>query len=232
MTEDAQRAAFEIKASCDEISRILLRWHWEQKPGSHKFHSLIQHIGRREAEDPEYYSGLPDVSRKTDWEQLDTTICMRVLTDKEENASKSLDLLGDTPRPGAARQACHTVRNARNEAAHATDDEGAKQAALLFRDAVEALENGYAGTALSTGELETYYRMAEEFLALTEAKPSRKRKASNKRGGSGSSGREQASKQVQRKKKKQSRDRRVLAVLLLFAAVGLLIRAWSMGLLG
>ena len=35
MPEDALQAAFEIKTACDEISRRLLRWHWEHKPGAH-----------------------------------------------------------------------------------------------------------------------------------------------------------------------------------------------------
>ena len=29
MAEQALQAAFEIKTACDEISRRLLRWHWE-----------------------------------------------------------------------------------------------------------------------------------------------------------------------------------------------------------
>ena len=32
MPEEALQAAFEIKTACDEISRRLLRWHWEHKP--------------------------------------------------------------------------------------------------------------------------------------------------------------------------------------------------------
>ena len=31
MPEEALQAAFEIKTACDEISRRLLRWHWEHK---------------------------------------------------------------------------------------------------------------------------------------------------------------------------------------------------------
>ncbi len=33
MPEQALQVAFEIKTACDEISRRLLRWHWERKPG-------------------------------------------------------------------------------------------------------------------------------------------------------------------------------------------------------
>ena len=35
MPEQALQVAFEIKTACDEISRRLLRWHWERKPGAH-----------------------------------------------------------------------------------------------------------------------------------------------------------------------------------------------------
>ena len=31
MPDEALQTAFEIKTTCDEISRKLLRWHWEQK---------------------------------------------------------------------------------------------------------------------------------------------------------------------------------------------------------
>ena len=84
---------------------------------------------------------------KNSWQQLDTTICMRVLLDPEKDAAKPLDLLGNTSDPGAARRACNAVRTARNEAAHATDHTDAAQAAILFNEAVESLEDGYVGTA-------------------------------------------------------------------------------------
>ena len=77
MPEEYLQAAFEIKASCDEISRRILRWHWESKPGAHGFDSLLEHILRRQEESPAYYGHMPDVSRKTSWQQLDTTLCMR-----------------------------------------------------------------------------------------------------------------------------------------------------------
>ncbi len=38
------RLAFEIKTACDEISRRLLRWHWEHKPGRHSLDALLEHI--------------------------------------------------------------------------------------------------------------------------------------------------------------------------------------------
>lgn len=165
MPEEYLQVAFEIKATCDEISRRLLRWHWEQKPGSHTVDSLLQHLAVRRQESPLYYDRLPDLERKTSWQQLDTTLCMRVLLDPEKDASHPLDLLGNTAHPSAARRACNAVRTARNEAAHAADRTGGVQAAMLFDEAVERLEEGYAGAAFSEKELQKYYRLAEEYLS-------------------------------------------------------------------
>ena len=121
MAEEYLQAAFEIKAACDDISRKLLRWHWEQKPGAHSVDALLKHLAQRQKESPDYYERLPELSGRTSWQQLDTTLCMRVLLDPEKDAARPLDLLGDTPRPAAARRACNAVRMARNEAAHASD---------------------------------------------------------------------------------------------------------------
>ena len=95
MQDEALQAAFEIKTECDEISRRLLRWHWEQKPGSHSLDALLRHIAQRQKESPDYYDRMPDLSGKTSWQQLDTTLCMRVLLDPEKDAAKPLDLLGN-----------------------------------------------------------------------------------------------------------------------------------------
>ena len=165
MVDETLQAAFEIKTACDEISRKLLRWHWEQKPGAHSLDALLKHLAQRQKESPDYYDRMPDLSGKTSWQQLDTTLCMRVLLDPEKDAAKPLDLLGNTPRPSAARRACNAVRTARNEAAHAADRTDGTQAAILFNEAIESLEEGYAGTAFKTSELEQYYRMAEDFLS-------------------------------------------------------------------
>ena len=170
MPEEALQAAFEIKTACDEISRRLLRWHWEHKPGSNSLGALLDHIAQRQQESPDYYDRMPDLSGKNSWQQLDTTICMRVLLDPEKDAEKPLDLLGNTSSPGAARRACNTVRTARNEAAHATDQTDAAQAAILFNEAIECLEDAYAGTAFRENELARYYRQAEEFLSRCGAK--------------------------------------------------------------
>ena len=170
MVDETLQAAFEIKTACDEISRKLLRWHWEQKPGAHSLDALLKHLAQRQKESPDYYDRMPDLSGKTSWQQLDTTLCMRVLLDPEKDAAKPLDLLGNTPHPSAARRACNAVRTARNEAAHASDRTAAAQAAILFNEAVEALEEGYAGAPLRTSELGQYYRLAEDYLSRCGAK--------------------------------------------------------------
>ena len=266
MQEQALQAAFEIKAACDEISRRLLRWHWERKPGAHTLDSLLKYIAQRQQESPEYYDRMPELSGKTSWQQLDTTICMRVLLDPEKDASHPVDLLGNTEHPGAARRACNAVRVARNEAAHATDRTDAAQAAILFNEAVESLEEGYAGTAFRENELAAYYREAEEFLSrcgakepvaasrsTPEEKPARSpqrsaagRKTQNRssqgrkstgsrtsgktssRGNAGSSRNSAARGKVQKRRRS---NRTVLIVLLAALLLGLLARAFAMGLL-
>ena len=170
MSEEYLQAAFEIKAACDDISRKLLRWHWEEKPGAHSVDALMKHLAQRQKESPDYYERLPELNGRTGWQQLDTTLCMRVLLDPEKDAARPLDLLGSTPHPASARRACNAVRMARNEAAHASDRTAAAQAAIRFNEAVEELEAGYEGTALTTGDLEKYYRMAEDFLSRCGAK--------------------------------------------------------------
>lgn len=111
MPEPSLQTAFEIKTQCDEISRQLLRWHWEQRPGSHTFEDLLQHIQQRREESPDYYDRLPDLSGKTSWQQLDTTLCMRVLLDPEQEAARPLDLLGAGAALRRRPPACHAVRN-------------------------------------------------------------------------------------------------------------------------
>ena len=130
MAEEYLQAAFEIKAACDDISRKLLRWHWEEKPGAHSVDALMKHLAQRQKESPDYYERLPELNGRTGWQQLDTTLCMRVLLDPEKDAARPLDLLGNTPHPAAARRACNAVRMARNEAAHASDRTAAAQAAI------------------------------------------------------------------------------------------------------
>ena len=84
MVDETLQAAFEIKTACDEISRKLLRWHWEQKPGAHSLDALLKHLAQRQKESPDYYDRMPDLSGKTSWQQLDTTLCMRVLLDPKK----------------------------------------------------------------------------------------------------------------------------------------------------
>ena len=109
MPDEALQTAFEIKTTCDEISRKILRWHWENKPGEHSLGALLDHIRTRQQESPEYYDRLPDLAGRNSWQQLDTTLCMRVLLDPEKDAARPLDLLGNTEHPAAARRACNAV---------------------------------------------------------------------------------------------------------------------------
>ena len=249
MPEEALQVAFEIKTACDEISRRLLRWHWEQKPGAHSLDALVRHLQQRQQESPDYYDRLPDLSGKTSWQQLDTTLCMRVLLDPEKDAARPLDLLGSTPHPSAARHACNAVRAARNEAAHAAAAADGAQAAILFNEAIEALEGGYAGTAFKENELARYYREAEDFLARCGAKepvaqakkPAQKKQpAAGKPSRSTSQPRKSSStsaarrstarnSSASRRKKKQNSNRAIWITLLAVVVLGLLVRAFSMG---
>ena len=249
MQDEALQAAFEIKTECDEISRRLLRWHWEQKPGSHSLDALLRHIAQRQKESPDYYDRMPDLSGKTSWQQLDTTLCMRVLLDPEKDAAKPLDLLGNTRHPGAARRACNAVRTARNEAAHAADAQDAAQAALLFNEAIESLEEGYADTAFRENELAQYYREAESFLeqcgARKAARPAKSSqpqpraaksasRSGGKTSGSGSrstAGRKRSTQTRRNAKNKRTGSRTVLILLFVVLVLGLLLRALHMGIL-
>jgi len=113
MPEEALQAAFEIKTACDEISRRLLRWHWEHKPGAHSLGALLDHVAQRQQESPDYYDRMPDLSGKNSWQQLDTTICMRVLLDPEKDAAKPLDLLGNTSGPPRLQRCAHRPQRSR-----------------------------------------------------------------------------------------------------------------------
>ena len=252
MEDQALQAAFEIKTACDEISRRLLRWHWEQKPGAHTLDALLRQIQRRQKESPEYYDRMPDLAGKTSWQQLDTTLCMRVLLDPEKDAARPLDLLGNTARPGAARHACNAVRTARNQAAHAADAADAAQAAILFNEAVEALEEGYAGSAFREAELAQYYREAEGFLELCGAnrtqtsarqttagkKTGTRPAASRSKKSGGKTGSRTAAKGIGTRKNaarsrkqtpKAAGSRTMLVVLLVVLVLGLLVRGVTMG---
>ena len=168
------------------------------------------------------------------------------------DAAKPLDLLGNTRHPGAARRACNAVRTARNEAAHAADAQDAAQAALLFNEAIESLEEGYADTAFRENELAQYYREAESFLEQCGARKAA-RPADNTRGqskaakpaartGSRTSGGKASnnSRTAARKrsaparrgpKKKRTGNRTILTLLLVVLVLGLLLRALHMGVL-
>ena len=247
MPEQALQVAFEIKTACDEISRRLLRWHWERKPGAHSLDALLEYIAARKQESPDYYDRMPDLTGKTSWQQLDTTLCMRVLLDPETDAARPLDLLGNTAHPSAARHACNAIRTARNA-----------QAALLFNEAIEALEEGYAGTAFKENELAQYYREAEDYLSrCSEGKPLKVRQSSPQNAQQGkaaartkprnpqtvrstkstaarsrSTGTKQSRGTASRSKKQQTggESRVALGIILAALVLGLIARAISMGL--
>ena len=250
MPEQALQVAFEIKTACDEISRRLLRWHWERKPGAHSLDALLEHIAARKQESPDYYDRMPDLTGKISWQQLDTTLCMRVLLDPETDAARPLDLLGNTAHPSAARHACNAIRTARNEAAHAAVAADGAQAALLFNEAIEALAQ--------------YYREAEDYLSrCSEDKPLKARQSSpqnaqqrkaaarskprdtqqtrsaksttgrqNTSARSRSTGTKQSRSTASRSKKQQTggESRVALGIILAALVLGLIARAISMGL--
>ena len=228
MPEEALQAAFEIKTACDEISRRLLRWHWEHKPGAHSLDALLEHIAARKQESPDYYDRMPDLTGKTSWQQLDTTLCMR-----------------------AARHACNAIRTARNEAAHAAVAADGAQAALLFNEAIEALEEGYAGTAFKENELAQYYREAEDYLnRCSEGKPlkarqsnpqntqqgkaaarSKPRSAQQTRSTKNTAARSRSTASCGKKQQTGGESKVALGIILAALVLGLIARAISMGLL-
>ena len=246
MPDEALQAAFEIKAACDDISRKLLRWHWEEKPGAHSVDALMKHLAQRQKESPDYYERLPELNGRTGWQQLDTTLCMRILLDPEKDAARPLDLLGNTPHPAAARRACNAVRMARNEAAHASDKTAAAQAAIRFNEAVEELEAGYEGTSET---IEPQKKAEDEAPRRQKSQKSgstsRKRQSGGNRAASGrgtssrsrnASGRNSRSRQnmqttARRKKRQRTQSRALTVVLLAVVLLGLLVRAWTMGLM-
>ena len=136
------------------------------------------------------------------------------------------------------------MRTARNEAAHAADAQDAAQAALLFHEAIESLEEGYADTAFRENELAQYYREAESFLEQCGARKAA-RPADNTRGqskaakpaartGSRASGEKASnnSRTAARKrsaparrssKKKRTGNRTILTLLLVVLVLGLLL---------
>ena len=99
MPDEALQTAFEIKTTCDEISRKLLRWHWENKPGEHSLGALLDHIRTRQQESPEYYDRLPDLTDRNSWQQLDTTLLYAVLLDPEKDAAPPAGSAGQYGAP-------------------------------------------------------------------------------------------------------------------------------------
>ena len=123
MVDETLQAAFEIKTACDEISRkpaaLALG---AASPGPTAWMPCCKHL----AAAPEGKPGLlrpnagPVPARPAGSSWIPPCVCGCCWTRKTTPPSP-LDLLGNTPHPSAARQACNAVRTARNEAAHAAD---------------------------------------------------------------------------------------------------------------
>ena len=148
MPEQALQVAFEIKTACDEISRRLLRWHWERKPGAHSLDALLEHIAARKQESPDYYDRMPDLTGKTagsSWTLPFVCGCCwtrRTMPPARWTcwATRRTPLPPAMPATPSAPPATKLLTRQLQRTA--------PQAALLFNEAIEALEEGYAGTAL------------------------------------------------------------------------------------
>ena len=150
MPEQALQVAFEIKTACDEISRRLLRWHWERKPGAHSLDALLEHIAARKQESPDYYDRMPDLTGKTSWQQLDTTLCMRVLLDPETDAARPLDLLGNTAHPSARSRSTGT-KQSRGTASRSKKQQTGGESRVALGIILAALVLGLIARAISMG---------------------------------------------------------------------------------
>ena len=152
--------------------------------------------------------------------------------------------------PGGARPPRGGPRRARP--AGGAGRPAAALAALLFNEAIESLEEGYADTAFRENELAQYYREAESFLEQCGARKAA-RPADNTRGqskaakpaartGSRTSGgkasnnsrtaaRKRSAPARRSSKKKRTGNRTILTLLLVVLVLGLLLRALHMGVL-
>ena len=159
---------------------------------------------------------------------------------------------GQYPAPRSGPPGLQRGAHRPNEAAHAADAQDAAQAALLFNEAIESLEEGYADTAFRENELAQYYREAESFLEQCGARKAA-RPADNTRGqskaakpaartGSRTSGgkasnnsrtaaRKRSAPARRSSKKKRTGNRTILTLLLVVLVLGLLLRALHMGVL-
>jgi len=182
MAEEYLQAAFEIKTMCDELSRRVLRWHWEKQAGK-TLPQLADYTARRARQVPELFGRLPAVSAKGGWQQLDTTLCMRVLLDTGEGDDEPpLRLLSAARRPVGARHTCNGLRVARNAAAHATTLQDAAEAAAGFAETVEDLADHYGDTVFTAAELEKYRRAAARAVkACADAGPAKPAAAKEKK---------------------------------------------------
>ena len=160
------QTAFEIKTMCDELSRRLLRWHWEQQEGR-TLRQLADYVAERTRQAPDYFAHVQEIGAKATWQQLDTTFCQRILLDPGEGAEdRPLRLLSAAPRPVVARQSCNGLRMARNAAAHSTCLQDVAEAAVAFAEAIEKLDDGYGDAVFTSAELEKYRKAAARAVNL------------------------------------------------------------------
>ena len=224
MPDEALQTAFEIKTTCDEISRKLLRWHWENKPGEHSLGALLDHIRTRQQESPEYYDRLPDLAGRNSWQQLDTTLCMRVLLDPEKDAARPLAVealeegyAGAPLRTSELGQYYRLAEDylsrcgAKKPIASAAPEEKAPRAAKSGQSTAGRKKEGTSGSA--------------------SRRSSAKQNTSGRSSGSRPQNRKQGSSRNSRaraRQKQKQANRTVLLVLLAILAVGLLIRGFTM----
>ena len=118
--------------------------------------------------EPGYYERMPDLSGRTSWSQLDTTLCRGAGPRKGRRPSAGP--AGQYRHPGAARRACNAVRTAATRPhTHRTAPPGLRQPSSStkpwrrWKRAMQAQP--------CTSELEQYYRQAGISGPLRGRKP-------------------------------------------------------------
>ena len=216
MPEQALQVAFEIKTACDEISRRLLRWHWERKPGAHSLDALLEYIAARKQESPDYYDRMPDLTGKTSWQQLDTTLCMRVLLDPETDAARPLDLLGYAGTAFKENELAQYYREAEDYLSRCSEGKPLK----VRQSSPQNAQQGKAAARTKPRNPQT--------VRSTKSTAGRQSTSARSR----STGTKQSRGTASRSKKQQTggESRVALGIILAALVLGLIARAISMGL--
>lgn len=241
MPEPSLQTAFEIKTQCDEISRQLLRWHWEQRPAAIRLRicsSISSSAGRKARIITTACRICPERPAGSSWIPPFVCGCCWTLSRKRPVPWTCWGRRRTpAPPPGV-----HAVRNARNEAAHAGSPEDAQEAARIYADAIDCLAEAYLDAAFTEAELTQYAREAQQYLTGEQAPAPRKRSTSNKSGQKSRSSapkRSTAAKSDAKSRRTQPASRRsqkkrparnwgLLLFLLAVALVGLWVRAAGM----